>query len=303
MKKGWKVFGVICALTAGLGLVMCIAGVSMGAIPSEIRKVYGGYQYPWGNQWRSTDDWDDDWDEDEEHYKGNDVGQSQGSSVQGEKKYVKEFKNIRSLDIEVSYVELEVKKTKGDVVVVDTSQLSSKLRDALMVKTEERELRLESRESNFWNRIRETKNPGRIVIAIPQDARYDEASFDVGAGRLQIEDISAGSLKVNVGGGEAVVDRFQADELEAECGAGKMTFSGIVNGAAEVNCGVGEVQLNLTDSQNNYNYELECGIGRLKVGNDSYTGLGSRRSIDNGANKEVEISCSVGNVEVTFGNN
>lgn len=300
-------------LTAGLGLILCIVGVSMGAIPSEIRRVYGSDLYQWGNRWRFTDDgdndwnndWDDDWDDDrdEDYYKGSDTEQSQGSSVQGEKKYVQEFKNIRSLDIEVAYAEVEVKKIQGDVVTVDTSKLNSKRRDALLVNTEEGELKLESRGSDFWLKINETKDAGRIVIGIPQDARYEEASFDVGAGRLQIEDISAGSLKINVGGGEAVIGRFQADELDAECGAGKMTFNGIVNRDADVSCGVGEVKLNLTDSQDNYNYELECGIGRLKVGNDSYTGLGSSRSIDNGANKKVEISCSVGKVEVTFGGN
>ena len=54
-------------------------------------------------------------------------------------------------------------------------------------------------------------------------------------------------------------------------------------------------------TQEDYNYDLECGVGNLDVGSDSYSGLGREKSISNtGADRKVDLECGMGNVSVNF---
>lgn len=299
MKKGWKIFWIICAVTACLGLILCIAGAAMGATLPAIRKAYGINLYRWNNEWRHADWFDEDQDED---YQGADTAGGMENAVPSQAKYVTEFKDIQSLDIEADYAELDIRKSKNNTVTVDTSGLNSRLREALFVGEKDKELKIESKNRNIW-KLTGNKEAGRIVITVPQNVRYEKASFDIDAGLLKIEDISAGKLEINVGAGQSVVKRFSADELEADCGTGQMIFYGTVNKLADVSCDVGEIKLHLTGSQSDYDYSLKCDVGRLKIGNDSYSGLGNEQDIDNGADKKMDIECSIGNVAVTFDEN
>ena len=57
----------------------------------------------------------------------------------------------------------------------------------------------------------------------------------------------------------------------------------------------------MTGAQEDYNYDLECGVGNLDVGSDSYSGLGRENHISNtGADRKLELECGMGNVSVSF---
>ena len=40
MRRGWKIFWIVCASIAGIGLVLCVTGAGMGATLSGIGEVY-----------------------------------------------------------------------------------------------------------------------------------------------------------------------------------------------------------------------------------------------------------------------
>lgn len=272
----------------------------MGARLPAIRKAYGINLHWWNNEWRHADWFNREQDED---FQGADTAGTENAAP-GQAKYVTEFKDIQSLNIDADYAELDIRKGRGNTVTVDTSGLNSRLREALSVRKKDKELKIESKSKNrdIW-KLTGTKAAGRIIITIPQNVRFEKASFDIDAGLLQIEDISVDKLAINVGAGRSVVKKFSADELEADCGTGQMIFYGAANKLADVSCDVGEIKIYLTGSQSSYNYSLLCDIGRLKIGNDSYSGIGNELDIDNGADKKMDIECSIGNVAVTFNEN
>ena len=59
-----------------------------------------------------------------------------------------------------------------------------------------------------------------------------------------------------------------------------------------------ERQANL--KQKDYNYDLDCGIGEIRCGDDSFSGFGREKSIDNGADKKMDIDCGIGSINVAF---
>lgn len=63
---------------------------------------------------------------------------------------------------------------------------------------------------------------------------------------------------------------------------------------------MGDVTLNLTGSQDGYNYQVECGVGSIDVGAEHYTMLSHETHINNKAPYTMELECGVGNIAVNF---
>lgn len=285
MKRGWKIFWIVCACIAGIGLVLCIGGAAMGVTFSAIGNAYGADTARYASYWHSWDD--DDFDYDDDTY------------VQGSAENVSNFSGISELSVDVSYMEVVVRPYDGNDITVDVSQVNSKLKDKLVYDTDEGELSIETKNSRWWPKSA-GNNSGYLVIQIPENITLNEASFEMGAGILKIEAVKADSLDISVGAGEAVVKEFETAQLDVECGAGKGTLNGTVTRNASIKCGVGELAMSLNGNQKDYDYQLECGIGELTVGDDTYSGLGSERNIDNGTGKLMDIDCGIGRVAVTF---
>ena len=92
-----------------------------------------------------------------------------------------------------------------------------------------------------------------------------------------------------------------AKEADLEIGTGSMTFADLSAKKISGECGLGELDLTMTGTQEDYNYDLECGVGNLDVGSDSYSGLGREKSISNtGADRKLDLECGMGNVSVDF---
>lgn len=309
MKKGWKIFWIVCISVLGAGIVLCIAGTIMGATLSEVRSAYGTEEYYrhgvlwYHNNWK---DYEEDYEEDYDDYDHYDMEDHEDyydgeSHVSASGQEVHNFQGIREIDLELSYMQVVVKEGSGDSVIVDTSDVNEKLKDRLILEQEDGELKIEDQTThNLWKKI-SIKDAGTMVIQVPKDRALEDVSLEVGAGQLSIESINAGCLDLNVSAGRAVVKQFEVKDLNVDCGAGEAKLSGTVTRNSEIECGVGRIELALTDGQNDYDYELDCGIGQLKVGNDSYTGLSNKRHIDNGTGKKMEIDCGIGEIEVSFG--
>ena len=107
-------------------------------------------------------------------------------------------------------------------------------------------------------------------------------------------------LSLDLGAAECTVLGVTVSKLEIDTGVGAITFSGTVNGDVEIETGVGDVTLNLTGSQDGYNYQVECGVGSIDVGAEHYSMLSHETHINNKAPYTMELECGVGNIAVNF---
>lgn len=105
----------------------------------------------------------------------------------------------------------------------------------------------------------------KLEVIIPSHMKFEEVEMKIGAAQAQIKDLVVDDLSVSVGAGQATI---------------------IVNGAQE-----------------EYNYHVECGIGSVKVGDATYGGLAAEDSVRReGATKEINVECGVGEVTILFQN-
>lgn len=284
MKRGWKIFWIACIIAAGTGLALCVMALGMGVTSEAIAArlpdgvglgVISGDSY-FG-------------------YIGN--GGDGDSTVVTDKDTRQEFKNVRSIDMDIwaGIVEIQTVEGTGQEVVVETKDIDKRLQlryymdgDELKFKTKEKLFRINN------------GSIGKIYIYIPKDYKFDEVSVDLGAGELNIDYISAREFGVDIGAGQAFIDSFTADELDLDCGAGSINARGAVNAEADIDCGVGEIIYTAIGKEADYNYKIDCGIGEVNCGGSSYSGIASEKEINNGAGKEMSIDCGIGSVTVDF---
>lgn len=94
---------------------------------------------------------------------------------------------------------------------------------------------------------------------------------------------------------------MQFESVELEVGAGQAVVTGLITQKLDVEVGAGQAEVELSGKQEDYNYRIECGVGNVVVGKNSYVGLGTEQRVTNeGATKEINIECGVGQAEINF---
>lgn len=292
MKRGWKIFWIVCGVCVGIGLVCCMVSLIMGVSVEAInaRFPHGIHlSKNFGIFW--SDDDDDDYDDvNVPVMAGNDS---------------KTYTGVSSIDMDVWAGQVEIRRVSAakqhhheihnhHEITVMTENIDKRIKlryymdgDELKIKTKKKVIHVD--------------NPGIIYIYVPEQYRFDEVSLNVSAGSLYVEDILAQELSVDVGAGEAVIDSFTAEETDLNCGAGEITAFGNVEREADIDCGIGEITFTTSGRESDYNYSISCGIGEVQCGNSTYSGIGHEREIDNNAGKEMNIDCGIGQVNVSFG--
>ena len=101
MKKGWKIFWIICASLTGIGAALCIGGAVMGADFYEVEAALNT-RSGWGwideNEYYDDDDYDD--------YAETEYcdGTRQNAPQQAEESMT--FSGIKELDVDVNYLKV-----------------------------------------------------------------------------------------------------------------------------------------------------------------------------------------------------
>ena len=299
MKKAIKILLIIAAICGGVGILMIGIGVATGATMREfahetqqnslLRKMH-----------ISFGDW---WCEDDE---------CEVSLGQIRQEY--DVNQVENLEITLNAGELEILNSDSDQIIVEmaghTSEKDISLKDTTLLV-----------EDRSYNRIH--TDGVHMWIYLPADMKLMDLNLTIHAGTASIEadpimaenvdiEVDAGELtaegsiyaskdtSVTVGAGQADIDYLSTGKLDLDCGMGETDLTLDSQGDVVISCGMGEVDLELYGSAESYNYDLECGVGEMRVGNSSYSGLGSSKTIDNGADKDFVAECGVGNLTIQF---
>ena len=125
-------------------------------------------------------------------------------------------------------------------------------------------------------------NRAKIVIRIPRNYSFAEFELKVDAGEAIVEGVVANEASIDVDAGKATIKKLDAKEVDVSADAG-------------------ELYLELVGKKENYSYNLECDVGTIRIGEESYTGLGAEKKIKNpNAERFLEADCDVGNVQIDF---
>jgi DUF4097 and DUF4098 domain-containing protein YvlB len=225
------------------------------------------------------------------------------------------FNGVKSLRIDNSAGELNIKI--GDTFqvearnVIDGFEASVNKHGELSINDNNSDI------SIFGFHLRGVNNPNaKITVYLPESFVAEEARIDTGAGVVNIDalnaeylDISAGAgnikgrnlrankVKLEGGVGQVSLEQVKFNDANINCGVGNLYIQGELTGDSKCDCGVGEVRLELVGDVNDYDLDLDSGIGTVRVN-------GSRIREDNERNpsaaNSIEIDGGIGNVIINF---
>lgn len=173
-----------------------------------------------------------------------------------------------------------------------------------------------------WNgafRFGKNSNALTVVITLPREITFDKVSISIGAGRALIEDLSAGRFELKNGAGSIRASHITADRAVVSSGAGEIEFEktvfkdatietgvgrfelkGDITEKAVVTAGIGEVTLTLAGSEKDWRFDFTRGIGEVRIGRDSWTGIGSGSAGSRDAQKHLTLTTGIGAIRVFF---
>lgn len=301
MKKGWKIFAIICGALAGVGAIMCVISLILGFSWTKfqeenpygigiVRKnlVIAEHDYDWEDSWieEDGDDRTERSDSDENH----------AEILSGD--FEKTFSNAGSISVELSAGEMEIKSYDGDEVKLVGENISEKMKVRCYMDGNTMEFRTSSK---IWkaNHIA-AEDAGKFTLYLPESIKLDEVEIRVGAGELTVKGMEAYELDLHVGVGEASLKDIYVGESSINCGVGNITIEGEILGDIDIECGVGEISMSLLGEAEDYNYEISKGIGALTIDGKSYKDIKREVEENNGAESTIEISGGIGEIEINF---
>ena len=192
---------------------------------------------------------------------------------------------------------------------------------------------------SLWN-SRHPRGNTRVYLYLPKGAMLDDISIDFGAGKLDAGYLKAKEIEISAGAGKCTFDGLEASEsIELSMGAGKITagtlfakeakldiaagelhvsdakvtahteavvsmgnanLNGSFAGELNADCSMGNLNFTLEGAEDDYNYDVDCGMGNVKIGSKRYNNLGGEFETDHGSSSTVSISCAMGTVNVDF---
>lgn len=267
---------------------------------------YDDYYDDWDDDWDGGygwDDWDDDW--------------NPGHTTAHGTKVTTEYMDIGVGASEIRDMEVSIGGAALYFMESDNDSFGVKMDGKRTYKyyVSEGTLYLEGSQNHTSVNIVNEK----VYLFIPKGMRFNEVDINIGAGTAELGELVANDVDLNtgaavikaskiecsslnlaVGAGQAELKGIDTDELDIVVGVGNATIEADVSREIEAECGMGFLDIKLANAQEDYNYELSCNAGSIKLGNKKYSGLSKRKYINNNAAGKCSLECAMGGITVSY---
>lgn len=260
MKKRWKTFFIVCASVFGVGVVFCIAGFAIGVTDRDVRNAFRNGFGRFGISW------------DEE---GTDFDSHEEMSSEGIEGEWESYHGVRNLEIEVGKIELVIAESDEDKILIERD-MDAECDNHVRIHQEGDTLKVEMEEWEHFD-----NDAGSITIYVPKGMVFDSAELTVGAGAMEIEKLRARALDMEVGAGSIAADMVEAEELS-------------------LTCGMGNIEMTAKGSKQDYNYDLDVGMGGVTIGGSEFDGMAIEKQVENNAAKNIDLECGMGSIDIEF---
>ena len=155
-----------------------------------------------------------------------------------------------------------------------------------------------------------------IKIEVPSGFVFKKADIATGAGRVNIDELRAEILELNLGAGEAeigaiyssvktkiesgvgkiVISGGEMRDLDFSMGVGKVVLKSKLLGECDLDGGIGSANITLFGKQEDYEIEFESGVGQIRFDGEVVEG---HQTFGNGQT-DIDIDSGIGEIVVTI---
>lgn len=325
MKKFMKGCGITALILFVLGLALAlIAGSVRGSsvISQVVEEATGGRvhaRFGWPYWGIFVDDWWDKVDTVQYELDISDIFDRRHDIIDGDTlkngQYVFAPDAVKSLDIQVGGCSFDTEISENGLFYLEAKGIGK-----VQFYLEDDELHINAVNTRRGlNSLTNISWTGELTLYVPEGCTYDHVNIEMGAGELLFDDLSADDISLEVGAGHICVQNVKArkleasaglgqlelyemdvEELDAEVGMGELVAQGNIGRRGILECAMGNLDIVLDGSERDFNYQLEAAAGNIDLGRNSYSGLAREQRINNGAAKELDVECSMGNISIRF---
>lgn len=212
--------------------------------------------------------------------------------------------NASLLDINISSSNIVIKV--GDVLKAETNN------KYINCKQDKNKLYITEKKHNWFK----NNEDNELIIYVPDNFIFDGVAIETGAGKVNVEtlstkklylDLGAGKVeinnlivseeaKINGGAGEIAIDYSNISNLDLDMGVGKLSLTSKLIGNSKIDSGIGKMVLFLIGTLEDYQIDLDKGIGEAKLDGNI---INSVNTYGDGPNK-LDIDGGIGNIEINF---
>lgn len=234
--------------------------------------------------------------------------------------YQMDAETITELDFSVGAAEVDIlpleEDMSADQIVLQIKPQNCKL--TLSQKGSKLKLEDKTDSKNLLSNTRAAE----LKLYVPQDNIFDKIDLSISAGAMSIEsdltankmelEVYAGeidasssltamnSLDVFVGSGSAYLEEIHVNgKADMEVDAGELVVNGgelLAN--ADLECNMGELNVSLSGSEDDYNYDLENSMGSITLNNHSYDGISREYKENNRSSWTIDAECNSGEISL-----
>lgn len=190
--------------------------------------------------------------------------------------------------------------------------------DYYRVSYSDKTLKVEDKTNDFFDikLKKRLKQQVEVIIYLPKDHKLTDLDVQAGAGSIILEDFATENLNIKAGAGVISATKVMADysnvdggvgELnfkdvefnsgDIDMGVGSLNFSGILQGRHTIDAGIGELNLDIKGDLEDYNLDIEKGLGEIKINGKRFKEIDFSQS-QNG--NDLDISGGIGSINIDF---
>lgn len=217
---------------------------------------------------------------------------------------------VKNLVLSLAACDVDIKTYEGDKIYVD-AEYAGKMQAFVESET----LYVIATQSGL------SVSAGSLEIKLPEGMVFEDVKMDFGVGSIDVAKLQGNEVMVSVGAGEFTAKNLVANSVTLSVGAGDATVRDGVLGDVKTDVGAGNIDVtaqitgnvdgdvamgNLSmvvkgSTQQNHNYNIDCSMGEVNVGDYSWAGLAtSDTHINNNATTTFDFDCAMGSIDVKF---
>ncbi len=223
----------------------------------------------------------------------------------GEMKAI-DFENseVATLDIDVTFTNLIIKN--GDSLKAETNNSN------INCNQNYQNLQIKEKSHNWFG----NNNEGDLTVYIPKNIEFETIRIKAGAGKINIEELKAKELSLNLGAGETEIKNLDVTQncnidggvgklsilsgtisnLKLDIGIGETNLTAMLNGKNDIDAGIGKLNIFLLGDKESYEIKTNKGLGSVKIDGEE---MKDSQVWGNGKNY-IEIDGAVGDNKIDF---
>ena len=215
--------------------------------------------------------------------------------------------NIYELEVELANYELVIEE--GDTLSVAYDDRNKR------VTVDGNKLKIEEKKKFFH-----TQEGYVVILTVPKDYFFTEVSISMGAGHLDIKQLSTNVLDLELGAGDVDISNLTAitsvdidggagdlsitnseiTDLDLQMGVGALTLSADLIGNNQIDLGIGDSDIKLKGTADDYRFDISKGVGEITFDGEQYKSDSSDVTMHHDDISNIEINCGVGKVNIDF---